>query len=225
MLLLSFELSFLFPQLSPWHGVIQENENSELRSRLYTTNGYKQGHPCMPADVFRMLICGSSNSGKKCILLHMLYELLGFEKVYLFSKNLQQNKYLAFWQDFAANIDPVVGFEEIEVPGDKIIPLEDLPVDNQNIVVFDDLVCGSNQNSIINYSINERHRNAASSIALRLTTMCPKTSKTTAAIFAFAIFFREKTSESLTSWGSITAYWTAPATKNTLSSIMTNRRN
>lgn len=29
------------------------------------TNDYKQGHPCMPADVFRMLICGPSNSGKQ----------------------------------------------------------------------------------------------------------------------------------------------------------------
>ena len=29
----------------------------------------------------------------------------------------------------------------------------------KKIVVFDDLVCESNQNSIINYSINGRHRN------------------------------------------------------------------
>ena len=32
-------------------------------------------------------------------------------------------------------------------------------VDNQKIVVFDDLVCESNKNSIINYFINGRHRN------------------------------------------------------------------
>ena len=47
---------------------------------------YIQGHPCMPADVFRMLICGPSSSGKINILLHMLYELLAYDKVYLFSK-------------------------------------------------------------------------------------------------------------------------------------------
>jgi len=33
-------------------------------SNLSATTGYKQGHPSMPADVFRMLICGPSNSGK-----------------------------------------------------------------------------------------------------------------------------------------------------------------
>ena len=41
---------------------------------------YMQGHPCMPADVFRMLICGPSNSGKTNTLLHMLYELLEYDK-------------------------------------------------------------------------------------------------------------------------------------------------
>ena len=34
-------------------------------------SNYKQDHPCMPADVFRMLICGPSNSGKTNILLHI----------------------------------------------------------------------------------------------------------------------------------------------------------
>ena len=122
-------------------------------------NNYKQGHPCMPADVFRMLICGPSNSGETNILMNMIYFLLEFDKIYLFSKNLHQNKYQTLLQDFAEQINPEVGYEVIEAHGDEIIPLEELPVDNQKIVVFDDLVCESNQNSIINYFINGRHRN------------------------------------------------------------------
>ena len=49
-------------------------------------SSYKQGHPCMQADVFRMLICGPSNSAKTNILLHMLYELSEFDKIYLFQR-------------------------------------------------------------------------------------------------------------------------------------------
>ena len=120
---------------------------------------YRQGHPCMPADVFRMLICGPSNSGKTNTLLHMLYELLEYDKIYLFSKNLHQNKYQDLLQKFAEKINPKVGYEVIEAHGDEIIPLEELPEDNQKIVVFDDLVCEKNQNSIINYFINGRHKN------------------------------------------------------------------
>ena len=79
----------------------------------------------------------------------MLYELLEFDKIYLFSKNLHQNKYKALLQDFAEQINPTVGYEVIE----------ELPVDNKKIVVFDDLVCESSQNSIIIDFINGRHRN------------------------------------------------------------------
>ena len=92
---------------------------------------YKQGHPCMPADVFRMLICGPSNSGKTNTLLHMLYELLKYDKIYLFSKNLHQNKYQNLLQYFAEEVNPTVGYEVIEAYGDEIIPLEELPVDTQ----------------------------------------------------------------------------------------------
>ena len=124
-------------------------------------SNYKQGHPCMPADVFRMLICGPSNSGKTNTLLHMLYELLEYDKIYLFSKNLHQNKYQDLLQYFTEKVNPhpTVGYEVIEAYGDEIIPLEEIPVDTQKIVVFDGLVCESNQNSIINYFINGRHKN------------------------------------------------------------------
>ena len=62
-------------------------------------------------------------------------------------------------QDFAEKINPQVGYDVIEAYGDEIIPLEELPADNQKIVVFDDLVCEKNQNNIINYFINGWHRN------------------------------------------------------------------
>lgn len=54
-----------------------------------------------------------------------------FDKVYLFSKDLHQNKYQALLQDFAANIDPGVGYQTIEALGDEILPLEELPIDNK----------------------------------------------------------------------------------------------
>ena len=87
----------------------------------FSKSSYKQDHPCMQADVLRMLIYGHSNSGKTNILLHMLYKLLVIDKIYLFSKNLQQNKYQALLQDFAEKINPrvqghpSVRFENISV--------------------------------------------------------------------------------------------------------------
>ena len=122
-------------------------------------SSYKQGHPCLPDDFFRMLICGPSNSGKTNLLLNMIYSLLMFDKINLFSKNLHQYQYQGFLKDFVERINPKVGYEVIEAYDDEIIPLEELPADNQKIVVFDDLLCEKNQNSIINYFINGRHKN------------------------------------------------------------------
>ena len=39
-------------------------------------------------------------------------------------------------QDFAEQTNPKVGYEVTEAPGDEIIPLEEVPVDNQKIVVL-----------------------------------------------------------------------------------------
>ena len=120
-----------------------------------------------------MLICGPSNSGKTNILLHMLYKQLEFDKIFLYSKNLHQNKYQALLDDFTDNIDPQVGYQVIEAPGggDDIIPLEELPADNQKIFVFDDLVCDKNQNNIIKYFIN---CSVISPISPRPSTKVPK---------------------------------------------------
>ena len=98
-------------------------------------------------------------------------------------------------QDFAERINHRVGYEVIKAPGDEIIPLvvEKLLVDNQKIVVFDDLVCESNQNSIINYFINGRHRNCCVIYLTQTFYKVPKNIGITAAIFVFPDFFHEKT--------------------------------
>ena len=127
---------------------------------LTAKSNYKQGHPCMPADTFRMLICGPSNSGKTNILLHMLYKLLTYDKIYLYAKNLHQDKYQYMIDDFDERVNPVTGYDVIEGAND-VIPLEVLPTDNQKIVIFDDMVCESNQRDIIEYFINGRHRNCS----------------------------------------------------------------
>ena len=127
---------------------------------LSAKSNYKQGHPCMPADTFRMLICGPSNSGKTNILLHMLYRLLVYDKIYLCAKNLHQDKYQFMIDDFNKRVNPVAGYNVIEGVND-VIPMELLPIDNQKIVIFDDMVCEKNQDDIIDYFINGRLRNCS----------------------------------------------------------------
>ena len=59
-----------------------------------TTNNFKQLYIYMPDRCFRMLICGQSGCGKTNTVLHMLIKpLIYYDKIYLYSKNLEQEKY------------------------------------------------------------------------------------------------------------------------------------
>lgn len=69
-------------------------------SQIASNNNFTQGHPSMPSDTFRMLMCGPSNSGETNILLHMFYKLLLYDKIYLCTKNLHQDKYQFLFEDF-----------------------------------------------------------------------------------------------------------------------------
>ena len=52
-------------------------------------SNFKQLYDFMPHQCFRMLICGPSGSGKTNTLMHMIYNMLYFDKVYLYAKNFR----------------------------------------------------------------------------------------------------------------------------------------
>ena len=101
---------------------------------------FTQLYPLMPSEPFRMLICGPSGCGKTNTLMHMLHQILYYDKIYFFSKNLQQPKYQQLLNTFQP-ISEEAGCQVIETSNDEIPSLDELNDDNQKIVVFDDFVC------------------------------------------------------------------------------------
>lgn len=123
-------------------------------------SNFRQLYDFMPDRCFRMLICGPSGSGKTNTLMHMIYNLLYFDKIYLYAKNLEQTKY----QNLMNKLKPIskeAGYDVIEASNDKIIPVENLDSDSQKIVIFDDYVCERNQKPLIDYFIMGRHKNCS----------------------------------------------------------------
>ena len=108
--------------------------------RAAESGNFTQLYPFMPSDTFRMLICGPSGCGKTNTLMHKLHQLLFYDKIYLFSKNLQQPKYQELLKTFQP-ISTEAGYQGIETSTDEIPSLDELNDDNQKIVVFDDFVC------------------------------------------------------------------------------------
>ena len=118
------------------------------------SSNFTQLYPFMPSNTFRMLICGPSGCGKTNTLMHMLHQLLYYDKIYLFSKNLEQPKYRELLRTFEP-ISEEVGYQVIQTSNDEIPSLDELNDDNQKIVVFDE----RNQKPLIEYFIRSRHKN------------------------------------------------------------------
>ena len=123
---------------------------------------FKQLHPFMPNDTFRMLICGNSGSGKTNLFYHILIEpLLHYDEIHLYAKNLEQEKYQNLLNKMN-EISKEVGYNIVTISNDKIIPINRLPYeDNQKIIIFDDYVCEKDQSEIVDYFIQGRHKNCS----------------------------------------------------------------
>ena len=94
-----------------------------------SSSNYKQKVSFMPDRCFRMLICAPSGGGKTNLLLDMIYRLVYYDKIYLYAKNLQQNKYQHLMKLFEP-ISEEIGYPIIETSNNKIIPLSELSDDN-----------------------------------------------------------------------------------------------
>ena len=100
---------------------------------------FKQRYSFMPNDTFRMLICGNSGSGKTNLLLHMLLLLLCYDEIFLYAKNLDQEKYQILIDEMN-KISKELGFDVITISSEKIITIKDLGYeDNQKLIIFDDM--------------------------------------------------------------------------------------
>ena len=123
---------------------------------------FKQLHPYMPSDTFRMLICGNSGSGKTNLLYHMLINpLLYYDEIYLYARNLEQHKYQSLIEKMR-QISSKMGHDILNVSNDEITPISEMGYeDNQKLVIFDDYVCDKNQRQIIDYFIQGRHKNCS----------------------------------------------------------------
>ena len=124
---------------------------------------FKQLRSFMPNDTFRMLISGNSGSGKTKLLCHMLLKpLLYYDKIYLYAKNLEQEKYQNLMKEMNEASNEEAGYDVMKISNDAIIPINQLNYeDNQKLVIFDDYVCEKNQRQIVDYFIQGRHKNCS----------------------------------------------------------------
>jgi len=101
----------------------------------------------------RMLICGSSGSGKTNTLLNIIHAMNAWDRVLLVARQPDQPLY-KFLKDTLGNLMRVM-----ETMG-EFPPLEEFNPKEQTLVVFDDLLCEDNktQKRIAEIFVRGRHR-------------------------------------------------------------------
>ena len=127
-----------------------------------TNNNFKQLYDYMPDRCFRMLICGKSGCGKTNTVLHMLIKpLIYYDKIYLYSNILEQEKYthLSKTLEMIAEENKILIDEIFHSLNEEIIPISEMEDTIQKMEIFVDYICEKNQEDIINYFIQGRHKN------------------------------------------------------------------
>ena len=102
-----------------------------------------------------MLICGSSGAGKTNLLANILRKpFIEYDKIYPYVEFREQPKY-KYFLDRLEEVSRKDGYYIFEWGNDEVIPLDELPSDNQKLVVFDDFLC-EKQDRFIDYFIHSQ---------------------------------------------------------------------
>jgi len=129
-----------------------DNMDKLVNEEVDTTNS--QLHELLPKSPFRMLILGTSGAGKSNLLLCMVLKMLVYDKVYIYSKHLEQSKYKFLKQHLETLEDTIEKecghkikiLEHFENTLDKLPRPEDFDKDFRNLVIIDDFALTNKKN-------------------------------------------------------------------------------
>jgi len=136
--------------------------------KLFPKKKKKKVNELAPDQPFRMLMVGSSGSGKTNVLIDLILRYLVYDKLYVYTKHLHQSKYkilqkiIKFVEEDELLKD--VGDFPIAVFADDIknvVPLEKMDEKKDNVIIFDDFITEKNQKQMIDMFVRGRHKNAS----------------------------------------------------------------
>jgi type IV secretory pathway VirB4 component len=136
-------------ELVDWYKKIPE------RFLLKSHNPYYEVHHIkLP---FRMIICGSSGSGKTQTLMSLIYNMPDtFENIYICAKNKDEPLYNYIDEKLGKK-----GLKITEIDKDGLPDLDKLNKEQQTLIVMDDLVGEKNQKPMEQYFLRARKKNAS----------------------------------------------------------------
>lgn len=129
------------------------NDAFDSLAEVLTSDTSVQKHGSLLPSTIRCIICGPSNCGKTNIMFSLLTDPKGlrFENLYVFSKSLQQPKYVLLSQIMKKV--PEIGYYTFDSSNDVPSPGA---AKRNSVMLFDDVACDS-QNQMRAYFSMGRH--------------------------------------------------------------------
>src|SRR5215475_9357808 len=122
---------------------------------------YMNVNDLAPQWPFRLLICGSSGSGKTNLLLNLISKYLYFNNLYVYARDISESYYEYLQSCFEddrikSKFNSVFSSDPVD-----IISVDELDAERQNLIVFDDYVTTKDQTFIKDLFIRGRKKNAS----------------------------------------------------------------
>ena len=141
--------------------------NYDNLANMYEELPVKQGHFLMPQWPFRLIMLGPSGSGKTNLLMDIIFHYLYFDRLYIYCKGSNENKYAAIkeFMELVAEKKKVPLSEVFFMGTEKDIPdPNEYDKQYQNLCIYDDMVTltAREQNNISQMYIRGRKENCSS---------------------------------------------------------------
>lgn len=149
---------------------VNDNLDSLANVLTNTASGRVERHGPLLPNTIRCIVCGPSNCGKTNVVFSLLTDPKGlrFENLYVFSKSLQQPKYVLLSQIMRSV--PEVGYFTFDNSED--VPSPETAKEN-SVMVFDDVACDS-QDQMRAYFSMGRHKSVDCFYLSQSYTRVPK---------------------------------------------------
>jgi len=166
------------------NGNILKVDNMDVLVKESKDDMNSQLHELLPKSPFKMLILGTSGAGKSNLLLCMVLKMIVYDKVYIYSKHLEQSKY-KFLKQHLENMEDAIEkecghkikiLEHFENTLDKLPKPETFDKDYRNLVIIDDFALTNKKNldKIGELYVRGRHHNVSTIFLTQLYFRIPR---------------------------------------------------
>lgn len=150
-------------------------ENLEQLKQFSNKKKFRNKHPLLPQFPFNMLIIGPTGCGKGVLLLNLILKFITFDKLYLYSKHIDQPQ-VQMLISFFNKIKEQTSEDILYVSNDieDVVSVDDVDSSLQNLIIFDDMILENNLNQVVNFFIRGRHSTCSTIMISQIYMKVPR---------------------------------------------------